>query len=452
MTPAATGTLDEQSTLEAWLIGRGKPPPAHVIRKHDLSAWAYVNSRPGDPLHGDLRSDFHRMLRRHYEIRRELLDLFTAWNAAGIDVLPFKGFWLSETCYPVPGARFHGDVDVLFRDSQASDALRVAEQLGWLNVSAIKPRYSHCVFNLTLPGGHARIDGHRYPIHSRVRINPAQRRVTQAMWSAAQRQQWHDVQVFAFTPIDTILVLMLQRGWGEKWRLKPADPIDLQMLVQKHKVERAAVLARARELGCTRTVRIFLERCDPWAGRLDLTTPAGEVLRGYYRAAAVERPLLAFEANIRRMMAVPAVLHDIISVLPSLMRVRWLLLRRRPITELLHALMPKLPDTNDAAIPQRIRIVRGGRLAARLLRGTTGECLLRSLVLFHALRARGWEVTLVTGVRRIEGRLTGHAWVELNGDLLPELHERLASQYTVSFRYPPGRTALTTMEAHSIRQ
>lgn len=436
--------------LEAWLVGGGEHPPADIIRMQNLSAWAFVTTRPGDPLHHELRSDFHRMLARHHEIKRELLGLIRAWNDAGIDVMPFKGFWLSETCYPVPGARFHGDVDLLFRDAQVPDALRVAKQSGWVNYSIASARHAHGVFNLSLPGGHARIDGHRLLLHSRIRINPSQRRVTAAMWSAARPQSWHDTQVYALTPVDAMLVLMLQRGWGEKWRLKPADPVDLRLIVQKHAVTRDAVLARARELGCVRSIRIFLERCDPWANRVDLTTPSDLQLRRYYRAVVMERPLLRFELTIRRAMAGPITLREVVKVLPAVARIQWLLFRTRSITELLNALMPATPKSMDNSIVKRIRIARGARWAAKLFHGTTGECLFRSLILFRVLRTNGWDVTLVTGVRNVEGKVSGHAWLELNGGLLPELHEQLASQYTVSFRYPPGRTA--TMEAHSTRQ
>jgi len=43
-----------------------------------------------------------------------------------------------------------------------------------------------------------------------------------------------------------------------------------------------------------------------------------------------------------------------------------------------------------------------------------------------------------SGFRRKDGKLEGHAWVELDGFVLDELHEPLNPQlYNVNVRHPP---------------
>ena len=43
------------------------------------------------------------------------------------------------------------------------------------------------------------------------------------------------------------------------------------------------------------------------------------------------------------------------------------------------------------------------------------DCLQRSLLLYRELSAAGSDPMLVTGIRRIDGRVEGHAWVVLDG-------------------------------------
>jgi len=51
------------------------------------------------------------------------------------------------------------------------------------------------------------------------------------------------------------------------------------------------------------------------------------------------------------------------------------------------------------------------------------------------LRQQGWPVTFITGVRRADGSISGHAWIEYEGRVLPELREPV-HQYALMFRYP----------------
>lgn len=129
-------------------------------------------------------------------------------------------------------------------------------------------------------------------------------------------------------------------------------------------------------------------------------------------------------------------LLDIVRVAPSF-AVAWHALRyERSMTEVLEKLVA--PARTRCSLAERMRIVCGARWFARLLPlPGFGICLLQSLALFHALHIRGWPVVFVTGVRRSEGGVAGHAWVELDGVVLPELDEPFnRQQYAVSFVFP----------------
>ena len=56
-------------------------------------------------------------------------------------------------------------------------------------------------------------------------------------------------------------------------------------------------------------------------------------------------------------------------------------------------------------------------LAARAIRAE-GPCLLRSLLLFWLLKARGERAELVIGIRKETAGLNSHAWIELRGTII----------------------------------
>jgi len=66
-----------------------------------------------------------------------------------------------------------------------------------------------------------------------------------------------------------------------------------------------------------------------------------------------------------------------------------------------------------------------------------GICLLRSLVLFRALRKRGAAVVWKTGVVRDGDALMGHSWLESDGRHLWD--SRPDIDYNVTYSYPPER-------------
>ena len=122
------------------------------------------------------------------------------------------------------------------------------------------------------------------------------------------------------------------------------------------------------------------------------------------------------------------------------LRVRRAMRETRDASALLRSLTPgSALATKKGGVVSRLRLVRAILRLVRLLPvNEKGDCLLRSLAIYTALRERGWPAVLVTGVRREATGVVGHAWVELGGRVLPELKEpHNRARYRESFRYPP---------------
>jgi hypothetical protein len=65
------------------------------------------------------------------------------------------------------------------------------------------------------------------------------------------------------------------------------------------------------------------------------------------------------------------------------------------------------------------QLTRLADLAARAMR-PDGPCLLRSLLLFWLLKARGEQAELLIGVRKQGTVLNSHAWVESDGKIVAD--------------------------------
>lgn len=434
--------------LAHWLLDpcREAPPP-EVLRAAGLGAYAYTALSPEHPGRAALRSDYLAALSRHQRIKAELLPLLRAWNEAGIEPLLFKGFHLAEWVYPVPGARFHGDVDVLVAPGQVQAASAVAQRLGWAeehNTAEAGQPYFHNAYALHGPGGAASVDVHRWVLHAPLPWNRVQRRVTAQVWSASRARVWEGVRIRELVPVDALVVgLILQRCWGgDRWHLKPHDALDFRFIVQRLGVTREELRGRARELRAECTLALFLERCDPEAMRLDLAPPSAAALRRWDLGAFRERgPLGSGERALLLLYRAPHLVRDLPAGASVLLRVRRTLRRGTELRDLLRSLTPSVPAQTSAVLStaRRGRIVRQIRWASRLFpRNPRGDCLLRSLAVYTALRGEGWPVRFVSGIRRDAAGVTGHAWVELDGKVLPELNEPgNRSAYTPNFEYPP---------------
>jgi hypothetical protein len=95
------------------------------------------------------------------------------------------------------------------------------------------------------------------------------------------------------------------------------------------------------------------------------------------------------------------------------------------VQRLAAALTAPLPTAPRA--PEALLIEAYRRAVASRLIG--GSCLPRALALQSLLRDRGAGAVLRTGMRRRDGRLEGHVWVECGGRIVGD-EESLVSGYT----------------------
>lgn len=436
------------SSVAAWLVETGELPSIADLRATRLAAYAYTVLPQTHPSRAILREDYVASFGRHQRVKADLLPLLRAWRHAGVDVLLFKGFHLSEFVYPRPGARFHGDVDLLLRPDHVTRAWRIARETGWYSALASTSRFrqSHAAFWLARARTGTRIDVHRQMLHVVLPWYPAQRRITDAVWQQSRTRWWEGVEIFEPSPVDMILVaLVLQRCWSaERWQLKPHDILDFHCITAEYGVTRDDLWTRARALRCGRTLGAFLDRCDPRAARLDVSPISAKERRRLDMLAFRERgPLGVAEQSIARVVGAPVTLTVGLRFVPLVLRVRRALRRHADLRALLDTLCPnerelgsrrqrKRAEPREAVsvgVHWAVRLVGGGRF---------GECLVRALATFVALRQRGWPVEFVSGVRRTGSTIVGHAWVEYAGGVLLEIEQpHVCAKFEQNFRFPP---------------
>jgi hypothetical protein len=345
-------------------------------------------------------------------LRHEVSQLLGAWTAAGIRVLVFKGFYLAEFVYPMPGERTYADIDLLIDPLRASDAARIARELGWRETwsaertstmladdSQSRPEDypGHEVLNLDFVELGGRIDVHRRVVHNRLPWTRVQERITRLAWRSARAIRWEGAEVDVLEPADAILIgLVMNRCWGsDDWNLKPSDYADFAAIVEAFGVTRQALLERAGVLGCKRTLELYLARCDPFQRILDLRAPTGRDRFLWGCAVLPERGHPGLELAVHRVLKKPREIVHLMRALPIVLRV----LRGGSGSE---------RDAPDPARSSEVHasddllsyrewqgVQQGARRALKLFgRDPDAADGVYVRVLYHALRARGLEVTL----------------------------------------------------------
>jgi hypothetical protein len=430
------------SALHNYLLDPGLEPPAlEVIRAAKLEGYVYAALPSGHALRTALKPAALEEAGRHALRRTQLAGLVAAWNRAGIVPFVFKGFALAQFVYRQPGMRFYGDVDALLSLEDARVATRIALSLGWTQTDNLDDEalgFDHEYTHLFSPDKATRIDLHLELLQT-DRPSRKRARFTAAIFEASQPREFLGVQVRVPNATDHLIALLVNRRWGDRWARKASDILDLRALAEEGGVTREALLERARALGCFDTVRLTLETCDPWLGRLDLRKPGR--LEALKRDLMVSRDLGSYELDyyLERLIQAPSRVRYVLRALPSVREA----IHARDAGGDLHALLAPFddPPRADAAptLGKRIRWMLAVHWAAYLLRLKHNPCVPKSLAVFRLLSQEGFAVAFVSGVRRSNGQLEGHAWVELDGNAIDFRDDALRHLYTENFRYPNAR-------------
>lgn len=436
--------------LEHFLLHRQLPASAaQTVGAAGLGSYAYASLDASHPVRAQFRADYTAALYQHLTTRAALRPLLHAWHTAGIRVLLFKGFHLSEFVYASPGQRPYSDVDILMRPEDAQRAAEVAQQMGWQStwrLEACLVPHHHELLHLQSSEGQVSLDIHRRILHGLLPANGLQERITKAVWEAAICCDWEGVPLLLPDPHDAVLVgLVLQRAWGDdSWFLKPHDWPDFRALIDHHGINLIGLRHRAQELGCARTLDVFLGVCNPYRHHLNLRPRTrSEYLWRSLRGLA-ERPLLPFEHILFGWWNAWHKSRDVVRELPHVLRVLKQLRRTDNLHVLVRSVMEERrgPRSDPGDHPPGERevqhVLRGVQLALALLRvRPEGNCLERALAVCASLQARGHSPVFCSGIRRDGAVLRSHAWVELGGCPLPDPWQpQDADLYRRNFAFP----------------
>nr|WP_255673328.1 lasso peptide biosynthesis B2 protein [Deinococcus sp. 14RED07] len=121
--------------------------------------------------------------------------------------------------------------------------------------------------------------------------------------------------------------------------------------------------------------------------------------------------------------------------MPGAWRVRSALRHSPDLPRLLRTLESG-PSTHRPCDPQELAWT--ARAALRVLGVRDRGCVPAAMTLYALLSRQGRPATYVSGVRRVNGRLDGHAWVEILG--VPVAEGNL-SGFREQFRFDNGHSA-----------
>ncbi|WP_338122052.1 lasso peptide biosynthesis B2 protein [Deinococcus wulumuqiensis] len=429
--PAKLDAADVQHILSASLGGavRARLPESH-------------------PLRSSLRKQAVDLALRHAYIRTELRPLLAAWAREGIPALLFKGFALAEFEYATPGERFYGDVDILLPEKPeiVARAAHIALAYGWRTdgLHAHPERWTHESMHLFSPGGHVRIDVHRWVVAQKAGVTPAKaRKLTSDVWQRASRFNWDGIGVYRPAPLDAAVVnLALGRCWGgDSGGLKPADYLDLQVLCQNHQLSSEALRQHASEVGGGATWAAFQRCCSPEERRLQLdirrTAPVfAQGLSG--DSLKINRGLWKARWQLLCWLS-PQLLPALLDVMAA-----WWAVRQGgdPRTHLARWTPPATPVQRQLgyrALTSRLAAVNWWTRLLYPKQRKRGVCVPRAYATYRSLRRAGHPAVFVSGAGRRGSEFVAHAWIEDDRgtlDLYGEPQNR--RNFKVVFSYPEG--------------
>jgi hypothetical protein len=437
-------TRHDPGPLERFLV-QGTPPDAATLTRSRLEPYAYAQAPRDDASRAAHRAAFMTATARHLATKAVILPLVRAWRDAGIEVIVFKGFYLAELVYDQPAQRYYNDVDIVMRQRRWPEAERIARRLGWMvlwNRRDSLYRSNHEEAVIERDG--TTVEVHRLVIDCASPFDALQRRYTEAAWRASSEVSWEDTAIRVLSPADSALLgLVLARAWsgGDDWHLKPADYLDLRMLAERAGLEREALDRRAQELGCDRTLRLVLDRCDPWRGRLRLRAPTRRERRAWQWAVVGERGHLGLERALASLARLPGTFVDVVAHAPRLLVARRRLRAGAPAGAGGAPVQAAPSPSRAASLRTKERVVRGVKWGARLLSFGKDPCRLRSYALFDALASLGMSVRLVEARADRGDGDRRHAWIELDGVSLRDLEDvRTCAVDEIVACYPSQRS------------
>ncbi len=403
-----SNTTEDLQQLELFLLGDVLAAPhADVLRRHKLAAYAYAVLPEVEFKRSALHNDFVFASMNHLKVKASLKPLFELWADAYVDVLVFKGFFLAEFLYDVAAKRRYGDVDLLVNAADVDAMVLQAESLGWRvswragveTSKASATHVSHEVLHLEHETYPIRLDVHAQVTHVVNARQGVQSAITKSVWQHAELRDWEGVQVLTPNLVDSVLVgLVMSRSWSaDNWVLKAQDYLDFDLLIAKG-VTQHDLFARAQELNCTETLKLFLKRCNPFKQILSLEAPNQQERLIWESQIVLERGSPRLD---RFMVFFRELVVDCVWMLPSFILALYYIFDGLKVQAL-------LAEESASKPIYEWRLLRLKR-AARVYLGVTGLRWLKpeplfSLMLFVSLRRLGCNAQLEQSNKGLELR------------------------------------------------
>lgn len=136
------------------------------------------------------------------------------------------------------------------------------------------------------------------------------------------------------------------------------------------------------------------------------------------------------------MLRSPAIALEALRLVPSVVRVLSALRREPDLRRLLASLAAAPPAARGTLRRQQLTLSAVQRLVALVTRGGAGHCVVRSLILYRALRHQGWPVTFASGIRRVADGVVGACLDRIRRPApAPTCRLRFPEPLRVNFRY-----------------
>jgi Uncharacterised nucleotidyltransferase/Transglutaminase-like superfamily len=420
-----------------FLLGHdGTAPSQTEIQAYKLEGWTYAKLEPDHPVRKSLRPIVLARTAQQSLVRQHFACLLELWARAGLRPMVFKGFALSEFVYRHSYERSYGDIDVLFSLAEAKIAVDVARRAGWLESCHMDEEalgYDHEFSHLYTPDRTVRIDVHLELLQTDA-FSSKRERLTRAIVDNAAEVNSQGHPLWIPRSVDHVIVFLLNRRWGDRWKRKPSDYTDLLALKENCTVTREAVLDRARKLGCERNITTTLETCDPWLKKLVINPPNRWQQMQWDLQCMSELGSYEIDYYLDRFKNASSRISYALRSLQLLFEATYARDRVSDLNALVGRFDAK--PQSEARFGKLVKWCVGVRLANRILRWQKNPCVPNSLALLRMLSQAGFAASFVSGVRKVAGRLDGHAWVEVDGLPLEIMGDMNApGVYKENFRY-----------------
>lgn len=245
------------------------------------------------PVRVDLWTWRERTARRNAAMAGELLEILAAFEAAGIEAIPYKGPALAQSLYGDVGLRQFGDLDILLRRADVPRAKACLLARGYAVQYALAPAAedaflrSRAQYHLSLVHDARSI---MVELHWKTDPDTAVEAIDDAAWwKGLRRAPLAGHEVRAFSPSELLLILLVH---GSKHRWSSLGwLVDITELVRRDAdIDWRWIASRAAELRCERRVGLGLRLAQRW-----LQVPVPEAMRALAELPAVVESCDAIE-------------------------------------------------------------------------------------------------------------------------------------------------------------